>query len=394
MRVDRNELSGAFGDIGTDLPLIIGMILTAGLHPASVLTTFGLLLIAAALFYRIPMPVQPLKAVAALVIAGGVTGSTIYGAGLAIGLTMLALTATGLLDRFARVIPKTVVRGIQFGLGAKLSLIALTRFVPADGPQGLVLAIISFAVVVSLFGNRKYPPALFVIGIGLLYAFVFRLEVPGLRSSIGFALPRIPRFGTSDVLQGFLILAIPQIPLSLGNSIIATKQIAKDLFPREEITIRKIGFTYSILNILAPFVGGIPVCHGSGGIAGCHAFGARTSASVAIYGSLFVLLGLFFSAGFRDIVRIFPLPTLGILLLSQGLVLMRLVGKTAGSKSDLSIAILVGLLAAGLPYGFLIAIVVGTAAVHLLKRLPRTPERPEAPATVPVYVTRAETDDI
>ncbi len=67
IRVNCGELSGAFGDIGTALPLLTGMILASGMHPASVLTVFGLAQIGSALFYGIPMPVQPLKAVAALV---------------------------------------------------------------------------------------------------------------------------------------------------------------------------------------------------------------------------------------------------------------------------------------------------------------------------------------
>lgn len=68
IRFDRNELSGAFGDIGTDLPLIIGMIIAAGLDSASVLIMFGVMQLLTGFVYRIPMPVQPLKAMAAIVI--------------------------------------------------------------------------------------------------------------------------------------------------------------------------------------------------------------------------------------------------------------------------------------------------------------------------------------
>jgi hypothetical protein len=68
VRFDRNELSGAFGDIGTDLPLIVGMILAAKLDPASVLTLFGAMQLLTGLIYGLPMPAQPLKAMAVLVI--------------------------------------------------------------------------------------------------------------------------------------------------------------------------------------------------------------------------------------------------------------------------------------------------------------------------------------
>ena len=140
IQINRAELSGAFGDIGTDLPLLTGMILAAGLHPVTVLVVFGLAQIGSALFYGIPMPVQPLKAVAALVIAGGITASQLQGAGLSIGLIMLLLTATGLLDRLRAIIPKSVIRGIQLGLGVKLFLLACSRYIPSDGLAGLMLA--------------------------------------------------------------------------------------------------------------------------------------------------------------------------------------------------------------------------------------------------------------
>ncbi len=124
LRLNRQELSGAFGDIGTDLPLLIGMILAAGLPAAGVFVAFGLMQWLTAWRYGIPMAVQPLKAVAVLVIAQRPPVETIWGAGVAIGLVMLLLTVTGTLDRIARLVPKAVVRGLQLGLGIQLAWIA------------------------------------------------------------------------------------------------------------------------------------------------------------------------------------------------------------------------------------------------------------------------------
>lgn len=368
IRFDRNEWSGAFGDIGTDLPLITGMILVSGIDAASVLIVFGIMQILTAWLYGIPMPVQPLKAVAAIVIAERLTGSVIYGAGLAIGFTMLFLTVTGLIDWLGRVIPKAVIRGIQFGLGAKLSLLALTNFVQAEGATGYVLAAIAFVMVIGLLGNRKYPPALFVIMLGLLYSFLFKTHAGILEPSFRFALPQLHAPSIQDIFLGFFVLALPQIPLSLGNSIYATKQIANDLFPEKEITVRKIGLTYSLMNIVAPFMGGVPVCHGSGGMAGHYAFGGRTGGSVVIYGSMYLLLGLFFSGSFNGIITIFPLPILGVILFFEGLTLMRLIEDTVYPKAHLAIALLVGLIAVGLPYGFLIGMIVGTLLAFVSER--------------------------
>ena len=117
IRFDRNELAGSFGDVGTDLPLIFGMILAARLDAASVLIVFGLCQVLTGLVYRLPMPMQPLKAMAVLVIAGGVSSGELFGGGLAIGLVMLALSLTGGLEWLAARIPLAVVRGIQLGLG-------------------------------------------------------------------------------------------------------------------------------------------------------------------------------------------------------------------------------------------------------------------------------------
>jgi len=159
IRFDRNELAGAFGDMGTDVPLLIGLAIAARLDGASVLIMFGAMQIATGLAYRMPMPVQPLKAMAAIVIAQQTEASILYGAGFAIGITMLILAATGLLTWLGRVIPKPVVRGIQFGLGLQLASIALQNYVRAEGAIGNVLAAVASATVVLLFGNGRFQAA-------------------------------------------------------------------------------------------------------------------------------------------------------------------------------------------------------------------------------------------
>jgi hypothetical protein len=172
----------------------------------------------------------------------------------------------------------------------------------------------------------------------------------------------------ADILTGFLVLALPQIPLSLGNSVLATRQLTEDLFPGRHLTIRRIGVTYALMNLVNPWFGGVPTCHGSGGMAGHFAFGGRTGGSVIIYGSLFLALGLFFGGGFDQIARAFPLPMLGVILLFEALALIWLVRDTAQSRAEFPITVLVGLLAAGLPYGYVIGLVVGTALVYLGER--------------------------
>jgi MFS superfamily sulfate permease-like transporter len=364
LKFNRQEWAGAFGDIGTDFPLIVGMILASGLDAASVLVMFGAMQVLTALRYRMPMPVQPLKAVAVLAIAQKLGGNVIFGAGLAIGVVMLVLTATRAIDWLARVIPKTVVRGIQFGLGVQLVQLALRDYVRADGMASYALAAIGFVIVVVLLGNRRFPAALALIALGAGYAVAFKWDAVTALPAVGLRLPQwhVPQW--SDIVTGFLVLALPQIPLSLGNSILATRQIAQDFFPERNVTVRQIGWTYSLMNLVSPFFSGLPVCHGSGGMAGHYAFGGRTGGSVVIYGGLYLVLGLFFGGGFDKLAHIFPLPILGVILLFEGLTLMALVRDLSESKPDFVMALLVGLIAGGLPYGYVIALVVGTALVY------------------------------
>lgn len=360
IRFDRNELSGAFGDIGTDLPLIVGMLFVSDIDSASVLCVFGGLQILTALTYGIPMPVQPLKAVAALVIAQHIAGNIIYGAGISIGAVMLLLTVTGSLDWIARLIPPVVVRGIQFGLGLQLSQVALATYIQSEGVAGYLLAGLSFIIVLSLVGNKKFPPAIPVICLGVLYALLFNGHTIVSALHVDVTLPSVRTPSLEDIGQGFLLLAIPQIPLSLGNSLLATQRIAADFFPERAVSMRTLGWTYSVMNLVAPFFGGIPVCHGSGGMAGHYTFGARTGGSVVIYGIVYIILGVFFSQGFAQFTHVFPLPILGVILLFESIALMRLAKDTMHSTADFSIVLIVGLLSFGLPYGYLAGMIVGT----------------------------------
>jgi len=343
------------------------MILASGLDPVSVLTVFGLMQIATAVRYRMPMPVQPLKAMAAIVIAQKLSPGVLYGGGLAIGICMLVLTATGLLAWIHRAIPKPVIRGIQCGLGLQLARIALQDYVQSDGYGGLWLAAIGFTITVFFIGRKHIPAAVVLVALGVLYAFTFKLSAGALAGAVGFHLPQWNPPTGEEIWTGFLLLAIPQIPLSIANSVLATKQLALDLFPHRRVSIGQIGWSYSLMNLLNPFLGGVPTCHGSGGMAGHYAFGGRTGGSVVIYGAIFVVMGLFFGLGFQTIIQVFPLPILGVLLLFEALTLIVLLRDLSSDKADFLVAVLVALIASGLPYGYLIGLLVGSVCYHLVR---------------------------
>jgi len=358
LRFDRHELAGAFGDIGTDLPLLIALIVTCGLDAASVCILFGALQIATGILYGIPMPVQPLKAMATIMLAQRLPPGILAGGGLVIGVAMLVLTVTGLLDWLARVVPKEVVRGIQLGLGITLGSLALKEYAGAEGVLGYVLAGVSVVALLTLARQRRVPAPLVVIGLGFAYAIV--KVGGGLGHTIGLGVPTISAPTLHEIGQGALLLALPQIPLSLGNSVIATSQTTRDLFPDRAVSVRKIGFTYSCMNLVAPWFGGVPVCHGCGGLVGFYGFGARTGGAPVLYGAMYLVLGLVFAPGFAQIVRLFPLPVLGIVLLFEAIGLMTLVRDVAAERRALWIVFGVATAVVGLPYGYVVGLVAGT----------------------------------
>lgn len=270
--------------------------------------------------------------------------------------------------------PRPVVRGLQLGLGLQLSLLALRDYIPSLGAAGYALAVVSGGIILALFGNRKWPAAPFVIALGVIFAVATSAAPLELAAGPALALPglRIPQW--TDIVTGLLVLALPQLPLSIGNSVLATQQLARDLFPdRPALSLRRIGLTYGIMNVVAPFFGGVPTCHGSGGMAGHYAHGGRTGGSVVIYGTLFVLTGLLFSSGFHVIVQAFPLPTLGVLLLVEAIVLIALLRDLPRRvATGLPLAVMVGLIAAFTPYGYLTGMVAGSLVAAAVAGRERT----------------------
>ena len=364
IRIDRNELSGAFGDIGTDLPLIIGLLIVSGLNPVNVFLLFGLSQIFSGLVYGLPMPVQPLKAVAIIAISQNLGSDMILAAGISLGIVMLILNKAGLIKYVFDLIPECVIRGIQFGLGINLIFLALLKYIPSQGLNGIVLAVVGLSAVCLLLGNRRFPPALVVILLGILYSLVFNADSKPVLAGFHFPSPDIYVPSLNEMITAFLVLGLPQLPLSLSNSLIATKKLSDDLFPEKKLTISRLANTYSIMNIAAPALGGIPMCHGSGGLSGHHAFGGRTGGSLVIYGAIFLALGIFFAGDLGSIQTLFPLPVLGVILTVEGFTLSRLIKKTSGSK-ELLIAFLVGSICVTVKGGYAYALLAGTLIYYL-----------------------------
>jgi hypothetical protein len=369
LRFDRAEWSGAVGDLGTDLPLLVGMIAAARLNPVVVFGAYGVLQVLTGVVYRMPMPVQPLKAVAALVIAGGVSAPELAAGGLVIGVIMLALASSGALEALARWIPTLVVRGIQLGLALQLGRLALTKFVVADGAVGIAVAVAAVAVALGLRGNRRVPPAFVVLPLGFAYA-AWRA-----RTGAAPALAALPDawtlrdvFVPTTLATGLVALALPQLALSLGNSVLATRRLAVDLFPDRAPSVTRIGLTYAAMNLTAPLVGGVPVCHGSGGIAGHAAFGARSGGSVVLYGAFWLTVAVFAAASPQVLLTLFPAPVLGALLLVEAIALVRLLADVPKQAAPWAAVLALGATAAFAPYGYALALAGGGLVATVIRR--------------------------
>lgn len=375
LRFDRHELAGAFGDIGTDLPLIAGILLATGLDPAGVFIAFGLAQIASGILYGLPMPVQPLKAMAVVVIAGQATGAQLQLAGLIIGALMLVLAWSGLLDRLQKLIPVLVVRGIQAGLGLALARTSL-GLTGREGAWGWIAAGAAVALLVWLRGHRHFPGALVVVGAGALWAAFARIDWGVLADGFGWVSPTPAALPWDQWAAALTLLVLPQVPLSLSNSVIATQRTVSDLFPEKPVTLRGIGRTYGVMNLLSPWLGGIPMCHGCGGLAGYYALGARTGGSVVIYGSLYLVVGALFSGAFQEVLRAFPAPVLGAVLLVEAGVLLLLLREVPRTPLALGLAALVALVCVFAPQGYLTGMIVGCILFHSLRRWLPAPARP------------------
>ncbi len=320
LRFDRNEISGSLGDMGTFLPLVAGMVNRCGMNLGHILFFAGAMNLVTGFTFGIPMPVQPMKAIAAVAITEGMTQNTIIASGIAAGVAMLILSATGLINFVYRIVPKPVVRGLQLAIGLKL-LIKGVEMIAGTGrllaPDSVITALFCLSIALLSFRYKNIPGALviFILGAGLL--FWARPDVLS-RLTLGWELPHFIFPSTSDFLTGFWRGAVPQIPLTVMNSVIAVCALSADLFPERPLSPRKVSMSVAIMNLISCPLGGMPMCHGSGGLAAQYRFGARTGGSVVFLGLAKMLLAVAFGSSLLTIISVYPASVLGVLLIFSG----------------------------------------------------------------------------
>jgi len=316
---NKMEFAGAFGDLGTLIPFVVGYITLNKMDPLGILVAFGLFKIFVGLYFRTPIPIQPMKAIGGMAIAhaGTITPGMIWGSGIFTGLFWLLMGVTGAITWIEKVTTKPVVRGIMLGLGLSFIVegLGMMRAQP-------VLAIGGMALTFLLLNNRRLPAMLALLGYGVAVALIQRPELIDELShlSIRFRWPELAfgRISWKELLSGFVILGLPQAPLTLGNAIIATVSENNAYFPDRKVTAKTISIDHGVMNLISTCIGGIPMCHGAGGMAGHIRFGARTGGALVILGIIVLLTGLFLSDSVTLLFLVFPRPILGVILFFAG----------------------------------------------------------------------------
>ncbi len=310
------ELAGSMGDFGTLFPLAIGYIAVCGLDPAGFLVMMGLANISTGLIYRLPMPIEPMKVLAIVAITQHWTPSMIYASGFAMGVVWLIITLTGIISWISRITPNSVVRGIQITLGVLLAVEAFKMI-----SSGWLLGLISIVVVLVFRQNRHAPAAVVLMLLGLAIMF-FKGQFAQI-SQPGIQLPALTTFSLNEAWQSLLLAGFSQIPLTITNAVIATAALIKTYWPDRQVSEKQLSWNQAIMNLILPFFGGMPTCHGAGGLAGQYYFGARTGGTNIIEGMIEIFLGLFLAGSIATLFTVFPSSIIGAMMFLVGLELTK-----------------------------------------------------------------------
>ncbi|WP_319780727.1 putative sulfate/molybdate transporter [Maridesulfovibrio sp.] len=344
---NRMEWAGAVGDLGALLPLAFAMIMVNGLSATGLFLAVGLFYLIGGMYYRVPIAVQPMKVVSAYAIAQSLSPGVITGAGYIIAVFMFFLGASGLVKKAARLIPLPVIRGVQVSTGLLLIIKGIALVAGNSGlqeklgrvepflnyqslgplPLSVVLGVLFGIVTLKLINSKRVPAGLVVVGCGAVIGGLLGAWNGLTEISLGFYLPQFLPFGfpsADDFSFALLALVLPQIPMTLGNAVIANRDLSYEYFGKEgrRVTDRALCMSMGLANGFAALVGGMPLCHGAGGLAAHYRFGARTCGSNLIIGALFVGLAIGFGAGAVKVLQLIPMGVLGVLLVFAGLQLV------------------------------------------------------------------------
>jgi SulP family sulfate permease len=293
-------------------PIAVALIVKNGFNPTALFFMAGIFYIGSSYYFKITMPVQPLKAMSAIAIATGLGHEVINAAGITMGFLLLIISVTGASVRLGNIFPVSVIRGIQLGLGLILVKTSLSLIHP-DISVAVVAGVI---LIASILVVKSIPPLIPLLLLTVLIS-VKSMEYPFFGP---LALtPRLP--DTHHIWTGFTMLVLPQIALTFGNAIVATEATGKLLYGKraETLTMKSIPMSMGIANIMSGIIGGAPMCHGSGGLTAHSKFGATSERSGYIIGFILIGLAILFGGSSVAIISVFPKGILGILLCYVGI---------------------------------------------------------------------------
>ena len=388
-RFNRQEFAGSLGDLGTILPIAIGMILVNGLNPSGLFLSVGLFYLFTGVFYGVTVSVQPMKVIGAYAIATAMTSGQVLAASLLMGMVLLLLGVTGAIDFIGKYTPKSVTRGVQLSTGTLLMaqgvklMMGTSRLqilhkmaepylrVQSLGPIpiGIVIGIAGGILTLVLLENKKLPAGLVVVTLGLITGLILGTKQGFDKLYFGFYLPRWMPLGfpvKTDFMFALFALVLPQLPMTVGNAVIANADLSREYFGEKskKVTYRGLSITMALGCIFSFFLGGMPLCHGAGGLAAHYRFGARTAGSNFMIGSLFVLLVLILGSGILTIIYLLPMAILGVLLIFAGSQLALTIQDIFQRKDLFVVVMILGItLATNLGVG----VMAGLGLAYLLK---------------------------
>lgn len=355
LRFTLSEAAGSVGDFGTILPIVLGVALVCEVNLAHIFLFFALWYVISGVYYRLPIPVEPLKAVGAIAIAEGLTAGEIAGAGVIIGVIFLALGCCGSMTWLRDRIPVSVIRGVQAGLALLLIQTSLGFVVSDPLFAGISIAVVVLFFLAALRWTIKDISALVVLGIGI-GAGVLTAGLPQISTIL---IPTLVLPDLADLAYAAIYLVPPQFPLTLTNAILATALLTHDLF-KTEVEPDRLSRTIGVMNLVSVPFGGFPMCHGAGGLAAQHRFGARTGGANVIAGAIFLGFALFFAS--PESLALIPLGVFGGLLIFAAVELGKHSLKTDSYLVTGVIAVLA--LLVNITVGF----VVGLVLAYVLER--------------------------
>lgn len=311
------ELNGGLGDLGTLLPYVIGAVSVAGLAPIGILLGFGVSLIAAGLFYGLPMAVQPMKVMGALIITGEFTPGMVAASGLLIGAVMLVLGLTGAASRLTRVVAPSIIMGMQVGLGLTMAWSGLGLMANRWWLGATVLLLL-----VVLLRRTRLPAVLLAVagtaalGLALGWTSWPQPRVQPWLADLSFVWPT-----WSEMRWAFWHSVLPQLPMTVANAVVMTAALAAALYPQRaaRASPRNLCLSTGLANLLLAPLGALPMCHGAGGLQAQHRYGASTGWAPVLLGGCLLLLVALSGADAIQWLALIPLSAVGALLCLAGM---------------------------------------------------------------------------